>query len=60
MSGHQLLDYNPPPDEGLDLLWSDDHVLIVNKPSGLLSVPGRVDAYGDCMGPACRHALRMP
>lgn len=49
MSGHQLLDYNPPPDEGLDLLWSDDHVLIVNKPSGLLSVPGRGDAYGDCM-----------
>ncbi len=49
MSGHQLLDYNPPPDEGLDLLWSDDHVLIVNKPSGLLSVPGRGDAYADCM-----------
>lgn len=49
MSSHQLLDYQPPPDQGLDLIWADDHVIVVNKPSGLLSVPGRGEAYADCM-----------
>lgn len=58
MSGHQLLDYRPPPDEGLDLLWADDHVVIVNKPSGLLSVPGRGDAFADCM--SARVQQRYP
>jgi tRNA pseudouridine32 synthase / 23S rRNA pseudouridine746 synthase len=33
--------YNPPRDSGLDLVYCDDAVLIVNKPAGLLSVPGR-------------------
>ncbi|MGE5451734.1 MAG: pseudouridine synthase [Acidobacteriota bacterium] len=58
MSGHQLLDYRPPPDEGLDLLWADDHVVIVNKPSGLLSVPGRGEAFADCM--SARVQQRYP
>lgn len=58
MSGHQLLDYRPPPDEGLDVLWVDEHVVIVNKPSGLLSVPGRGEAFADCM--AARVAARYP
>lgn len=33
--------YNPPPDCGLDLTYCDDALLVVNKPAGLLSVPGR-------------------
>ena len=33
--------YNPPGDYGLDLVYCDDVLLIVNKPAGLLSVPGR-------------------
>jgi tRNA pseudouridine32 synthase / 23S rRNA pseudouridine746 synthase len=33
--------YKPPRDTGLDLVFRDDALLIVNKPSGLLSVPGR-------------------
>jgi tRNA pseudouridine32 synthase / 23S rRNA pseudouridine746 synthase len=33
--------YNPPPDCGLDLVYFDDALLMVNKPAGLLSVPGR-------------------
>jgi tRNA pseudouridine32 synthase/23S rRNA pseudouridine746 synthase len=33
--------YNPPRDSGLDLVYCDDVLLIVNKPAGLLSVPGR-------------------
>jgi tRNA pseudouridine32 synthase/23S rRNA pseudouridine746 synthase len=33
--------YNPPSESGLDLAYCDDSLLIVNKPAGLLSVPGR-------------------
>lgn len=33
--------YVAPPDNGLDILYIDDSLLVVNKPSGLLSVPGR-------------------
>lgn len=31
----------PPCDEAVDIVHSDDHILVVSKPSGLLSVPGR-------------------
>ncbi len=33
--------YQPPPDTGLDIIYQDEALLILNKPSGLLSVPGR-------------------
>jgi len=33
--------YTPPADQGLELLYQDEHLLVVNKPAGLLSVPGR-------------------
>ncbi len=33
--------YDPPPDSGLDLRYCDESLLVVNKPAGLLSVPGR-------------------
>ncbi len=33
----------------LTLLFSDDHLLILNKPSGLLSVPGRGPENQDCL-----------
>lgn len=34
-------DYNPPSDTGLELIHQDAALLVLNKPSGLLSVPGR-------------------
>lgn len=34
-------EYKPPPDTGLDILYQDDALLVLEKPSGLLSVPGR-------------------
>ena len=33
--------YTPPADHGLEIIYSDTFLLAVNKPSGLLSVPGR-------------------
>ena len=41
--------YAPPPHHGLDLVYDDDSMIVVNKPSGLLSVPGRGDEKQDCM-----------
>jgi len=33
--------YNPPREPWLHILYQDAHIMVVNKPSGLLSVPGR-------------------
>ena len=38
-----------PPDSPLDIIHADNHVLAVNKPSGLLSVPGKGHALRDCL-----------
>ncbi|MGN0903063.1 MAG: pseudouridine synthase [Succinivibrio sp.] len=34
--------YNPPKTPFLDILYQDEFLVVVNKPSGLLSVPGRL------------------
>ncbi|MBT8155111.1 RluA family pseudouridine synthase [Epibacterium ulvae] len=41
-------DYNPPQDP-LDFLHHDAEILVVNKPAGLLSVPGRGEHLADCL-----------
>lgn len=43
-----MTDYNPPQDP-LEILHDDHEVLLVNKPSGLLSVPGKGDHLADCL-----------
>lgn len=44
----QPLDYRPPQ-VPLDILHQDHEILLVNKPSGLLSVPGKGDHLSDCL-----------
>lgn len=39
--------YNPPLEPWLHVLYQDDHIMVVNKPSGLLSVPGRQSEHKD-------------
>ncbi len=39
--------YNPPQEPWLVILYQDDHIMVVNKPSGLLSVPGRLEEHKD-------------
>lgn len=39
--------YNPPQDPWLTILYQDEHIMVVNKPSGLLSVPGRLEEHKD-------------
>ena len=41
--------YEPPAHHGLDVIYLDSHYLAVNKPAGLLSVPGRGPEKADCM-----------
>lgn len=50
----------PCPDAAglIDLIWQDEAVLIVRKPAGLLSVPGRGPALQDCV--ASRVQARWP
>ncbi|MEE9491937.1 MAG: pseudouridine synthase [Gammaproteobacteria bacterium] len=43
------MNYRPPPNTGLDILFQDATLLILNKPSGLLSVPGRGVDKQDCL-----------
>lgn len=40
--------YNPPQDP-LDVIHLDHHLLVVNKPAGLLSVPGKGEELADCL-----------
>ncbi|SCA57768.1 pseudouridine synthase for 23S rRNA (position 746) and tRNAphe(position 32) [Candidatus Terasakiella magnetica] len=40
--------YSPPQDD-IKILYIDDCFVIVNKPSGLLSVPGRAEEHKDCL-----------
>ncbi|WP_413720739.1 RluA family pseudouridine synthase [Silicimonas sp. MF1-12-2] len=40
--------YNPP-DLPLDVIHADHEILLVNKPHGLLSVPGKGDHLADCL-----------
>jgi tRNA pseudouridine32 synthase / 23S rRNA pseudouridine746 synthase len=49
MDGLQRIEaYAPPPDAGLVIVYQDEHLLVINKPAGLLSVPGRGADLADC------------
>jgi len=43
-----MADYHPP-NEAIGIVHVDDQLLVVDKPSGLLSVPGRGEAKQDCV-----------
>lgn len=38
-----------PPDDPLNILHHDHEILLVDKPSGLLSVPGKGEHLADCL-----------
>ena len=44
-----LVDYMPPSDPYLSVLYEDEALLIIDKPSGLLSVPGKAQEHWDCV-----------
>lgn len=52
--------YNPPQDPWLVILYQDEHIMVVNKPSGLLSVPGRLDEHKDSVMTRIQRDFRRP
>lgn len=44
-----LLDYFPPLDPYLNILYQDDEILVLDKQSGLLTVPGKDPSLWDCV-----------
>jgi tRNA pseudouridine32 synthase/23S rRNA pseudouridine746 synthase len=50
--------YAPPEDTGLAIVHLDEHLLVVDKPAGLLTVPGRGQGREDCL--VSRVQLRYP
>lgn len=44
----QDFDYTPP-DVPLSVLFEDERILVLDKPSGLLSVPGKLEGRQDCL-----------
>jgi tRNA pseudouridine32 synthase/23S rRNA pseudouridine746 synthase len=43
----EILNYNPPLNPYMEIVFQDDDIVIFNKPSGLLSVPGK--EHADCL-----------
>ena len=41
--------YRPPMSPYLDIVYQDDDIVVLNKTSGLLSVPGRLPEHQDCL-----------
>lgn len=44
-----ILHYQPPTSPYLDILYQDEDIVVLNKPSGLLSVPGRKKDHFDSL-----------
>jgi tRNA pseudouridine32 synthase/23S rRNA pseudouridine746 synthase len=41
--------YDPPPNTGLPVIFADASILVLDKPAGLLTVPGRGESKQDCL-----------
>ncbi len=41
--------YDPPQTPYLDIVYQDAEILLLNKPAGLLSVPGKQQIHKDCL-----------
>ena len=44
-----LLNYSPPMTPYLEIIYQDDDLLILNKPSELLTVPGKDPIHADSL-----------
>ncbi|MEZ8105618.1 pseudouridine synthase [Vibrio clamense] len=44
-----MIEYTPPTEPWIDIVYQDNDILVANKPSGLLSVPGRAPEHYDSM-----------
>ena len=49
----QPLVYQPPATDPLPVLFADDSLIVLDKPAGLLSVPGRMEDHRDSLLTRC-------
>ncbi len=49
MSANPDFIYLPPMFPYLDIIYQDDDIVVLNKASGILSVPGRLPEHQDCL-----------
>jgi tRNA pseudouridine32 synthase/23S rRNA pseudouridine746 synthase len=49
MSANPDFIYQPPMSPYLDIIYQDDDFIVLNKSSGILSVPGRLAEHQDCL-----------
>lgn len=49
MSANPDFIYLPPMSPYLDIIYQDDDFIVLNKASGILSVPGRLPEHQDCL-----------
>lgn len=49
MSANPDFIYLPPMSPYLDIIYQDDDFIVLNKASGILSVPGRLSEHQDCL-----------
>lgn len=49
MSANPDFIYQPPMHPYLDIVYQDNDLVVLNKPSGLLTVPGRLPEHQDCL-----------
>ena len=49
MSANPDFIYLPPMSPYLDIIYQDDDIVVLNKASGILSVPGRIPEHQDCL-----------
>lgn len=47
--GLRPFEYVPPPAGPLPVIHADEHILVIDKPSGLLTVPGNRPERADCL-----------
>ncbi len=44
-----MIEYDPPRGLAIEICYQDNSLLVVNKPGGLLSVPGKGEKHQDCL-----------
>ncbi|WP_206483375.1 bifunctional tRNA pseudouridine(32) synthase/23S rRNA pseudouridine(746) synthase RluA [Thalassotalea sp. G2M2-11] len=57
MSANPDFIYRPPLSPYLDIVYRDKDIVVLNKPSGLLTVPGRLTEHRDCLQTRVQRVL---
>lgn len=57
MSANPDFIYTPPMTPYLDIIYQDDDLVVLNKSSGLLTVPGRLIEHQDCLQSRVQRVL---